>query len=612
MSLQIGSPPKRFQSTWDTTQAGSSNDQVVLPLVNGGTYDFYIDWGDGKTNRDNITAYNQAEVTHTYDNTGIYEIRIIGGITGWEFNNGGDKLKISSISKWGPFTVRNDQDGNFYGCSNLVVSTDDELYINNGANAARRFFESCINLGGPTNVSIGPTATNLFYMFGSCTNWDEDLSDWDMSNVTAWDSMFNNARSFNNGGSTGINNWDTSSVTNMRGVFNTATGFNQPVGGWDTSNVTTMQNMFTAEGGGMTFDQDIGSWDVSNVTNMQNMFRKSHFVTNGLVNLFNNGGSSSISGWNTSKVTTMEGMFEDCSQFNQPIGTWDVSKVTNMAKMFAEATSFDQDLSDWDVSGVTNMSYLFRETPFTNGGSDGITGWDTSRVTTMQYMFLGCDEFNHPIGSWDTSSVTNMFGMFQNATGFNQPLSGWNTSNVTDMRNMFWKENGGMTFDQDIGNWDTSNVTYMNLMFGMNANVTNVRRPYFNNGGSSSISGWNTGKVTSFYGMFESNTGINQPIGAWDTSSVTNIGNMLYRAYAFDQDLSNWVVTGVTSAGNFMRDITLSTTNYDRTLSGWSSQAVQNGVNIHFGGSKYSTATGLAYRNALVASGWTITDGGAV
>jgi surface protein len=112
--------------------------------------------------------------------------------------------------------------------------------------------------------------------------------------------------------------------------------------------------------------------------------------------------------------------------------------------------------------------------------------------------------------------------------------------------------------------------------------------------------------------MFEGNTGINQPIGAWDTSSVTDIRNMFFKATAFEQDLSNWVVTGVTSAGNFMRDITLSTTNYDRTLSGWSSQAVQSGVNIHFGNSQYSTATGLAYRNALVASGWTITDGGAL
>ena len=88
---------------------------------------------------------------------------------------------------------------------------------------------------------------------------------------------------------------------------------------------------------------------------------------------------------------------------------------------------------------------------------------------------------------------------------------------------------------------------------------------------------------------------------------------MLWDCDSFDQDLSNWVVTGVTTATNFMIGANgLSTTNYDRTLSGWSSQAVQNGVNIHFGGSQYSTATGLAYRNALVASGWTITDGGAV
>ena len=68
----------------------------------------------------------------------------------------------------------------------------------------------------------------------------------------------------------------------------------------------------------------------------------------------------------------------------------------------------------------------------------------------------------------------------------------------------------------------------------------------------------------------------------------------------------------MTNATNFMNGASgLSTTNYDSTLGGWSSQSVQNGVNINFGGSQYSTATGLAYRNALVSAGWTITDGGA-
>ena len=552
---QLGQEPSLFKSRWDTTQPGSANDTVVLPLVSDGSYNFDVDWGDG--NRDNITTYNQSEVTHQYSNTGIYEIRIKGDITGWEFFNAGDDDKIIEINKWGPLRFVSNDIRIFRGCSNLVLTATDSLTL--GASNASQMFISCPHLGSAGDM----------------------------------------------------NSWDTSSCTDMNYMFMQSTGFNQPIGGWDTSNVTSMRDMFSDENGGMTFDQDIGSWDVSNVTNMLNMFRKSLFVTNGRINSFNNGGSPSISGWNTSKVTNMQSMFEDCGQFNQPIGSWDVSKVTNMQSMLAKAISFDQDLSDWDVSGVTNMSTMFRQCPFTNGGSTGINNWDTRSVTTMRYMFMQTS-FNQPIGSWNTSSVTDMEYMFINTTGFNQPIGGWDTSNVTTMRGMFWREAGGMTFDQDIGSWDVSNVTTMQETFGMSAFVTQVQRPYFNNGGSSSISGWNTGKVTTFYRMFEGNSGINQPIGAWDTSSVTNINNMFFKASSFDQDLSNWVVTGVTSASDFMTNITLSTTNYDSTLGGWSSQAVQNGVSISFGNSQYSNATGLAYRNALIASGWTITDGGAV
>jgi len=108
------------------------------------------------------------------------------------------------------------------------------------------------------------------------------------------------------------------------------------------------------------------------------------------------------------------------------------------------------------------------------------------------------------------------------------------------------------------------------------------------------------------------NNGGSPSIGNWNTSSLTDINNMFRRCVSFNQSLSGWDVSSVTNAANFMYGCTLSTTNYDSTLSGWSSQSVQNGVSIHFGNSKYSTATGLAYRNALVASGWTITDGGAV
>ena len=113
MVIKYGAAPKRFQSKWDTTQAGSANDTVVLPLRSDGLYDFRIDWGDGTANRDDITVYNQSEVTHQYDDTGVYTIKIVGDITGWQFDNAGDDDKILDISQWGPLGF---DGGGFYGC----------------------------------------------------------------------------------------------------------------------------------------------------------------------------------------------------------------------------------------------------------------------------------------------------------------------------------------------------------------------------------------------------------------------------------------------------------------------------------------------------------------
>ena len=543
MPIRYGSAPRRFQSTWDTTQAGSNNDQVVLPLVNGGSYDFNIDWGDGKTTRNNITTYNQAEVTHTYDETGIYEIRIVGGITGWEFASAGDDDKILTISKWGPFTVRNDADGNFQGCSNLVVSsTDDELYINAGNDAANRFFQSCTNLTGPTNVSVGPNVTSLTAMFSSCNNWDEDLSDWDVSNVTSMFQTFSNCFSFTNGGSDGITGWDVSSVTSAREIFSRATGFNQPIGTWDTSSFNTIRRCFYGDGLSMSFNQP-------------------------------------LSGWDTSNVSDMFGVFGFSSQFDQDIGNWNTSKVTRIDGMFSSASNFN------------------------NGGSPSISGWDTSGVTLMSSVFNAASSFNQPIGSWDTSSVEEMHSMFQNARAFNQDIGNWDTSKVTTMYRMFWNatdfNNGG---SPSISGWETSGIASTNRMF---RSVYGFNQP---------IGTWDMSNVTNMSEMFLGESlpmAFNQDIGNWNTSKVTDIGGMFSRCQSFDQDLSNWVVTGVTDAVSFMNFVTLSTENYDRTLSGWAQQSgdLQSPVSINFGNSQCSIATGLQYKEILSGVGWTITDG---
>lgn len=64
-----------FQSTWKTDNAGvSSSTQIELPLLSGGTYNFWIDWGDGSTT--NVTSYSQR--THTYASAGTYTLRATG------------------------------------------------------------------------------------------------------------------------------------------------------------------------------------------------------------------------------------------------------------------------------------------------------------------------------------------------------------------------------------------------------------------------------------------------------------------------------------------------------------------------------------------------------
>lgn len=272
-----------FTTIWDTDAviAGESSPagSVSLGLAPGGTYDFTVDWGDGTT--DEITSWNQAETTHAYSASGIYEIKIYGTIEGWSFYQRGydsaagvykDRNKLREISSWGPFSFgANNQ--HFRGANNLVI-----------------------------------TATDLP----------------DLSKTTSLFESFYYASSLQTVPRMG--EWDTSTVTDMSGTFHNAGAFNTDIGGWDTSTVETMESMFR---GARVFDQDIGAWDTDEVTDMSNMFR--------MATSFNR----DIGGWDTGNVTTMQNMFAGSSgyayrgNFNQDIGGWDISSVQNMSGMFS-------------------------------------------------------------------------------------------------------------------------------------------------------------------------------------------------------------------------------------------------------------------------------------
>jgi len=228
-----------FQTVWKTDNTGASNDnQITLPLVSNGTYDFTVNWGDG--NSDTITTYNQAEITHTYAAAGTYDVSISGEIVGWSFGGTGDSQKLLEVTNWGSLGFGNTH-GQFYGCQNLTVSAVDKPNLTDTTSLYSAFF-NCFAL---INIPA--------------------IDDWDTSGIMNMSYMFYQATAFNGD----IFGWDTSGVTNMSCMFYQATAFNADISGWDTTDVTNMSYMFW---GATSFNNDLSAWDVSNVTDMSYMF----------------------------------------------------------------------------------------------------------------------------------------------------------------------------------------------------------------------------------------------------------------------------------------------------------------------------------------------------
>ena len=501
-----------FTTVWKTDNAGtvvSGTNQVKLPLSSGGTYNFTVDWGDGTT--DTITAYDQAEATHTYAAPGTYTVTITGQIEGFGFaSTGEDSSKLVDVVQWGPVRLHNNG-YQFANCNNLAgFSATDNPDLSAVANMYRMFYGASSFNGNISGWDVS-NVTNMTQMFYNASSFNQDISGWNVSNVTGMSYMFYNASSFNQD----ISGWDVSNVTSMSNMFRGATAFNQDISPWNVSKVTSMSYMFN---NAAAFNRNLSSWDVSHVTDMFYMF-------NG-ASAFN----GDISGWDVSAVTNMVGMFWGASSFNQNITGWNVSNVTNMSCMFYNASSFNQNISGWNVTNVTNMDNMFYGAGAFNGN---ISGWNVSNVTSMGSMFYGAGSFNQNISGWNVSNVTYMGGMFRNAGSFNQNISSWNVSKVTNMANMF---SGATSFNQNLNSWDVSSVT---SMVGMFSGAT-----AFNG----NISSWNVSNVTSMWAMFQSASSFNQNISAWNVGNVTNMMNMFWIASSFNQDLSGWCVTLIPTA----------------------------------------------------------------
>ena len=102
------------------------------------------------------------------------------------------------------------------------------------------------------------------------------IGDWNTTAVTSLVNAFSVGGVKTNGFNEDISGWDVSNVTSMSLIMNNQSSFNQPIGSWDVSNVTAMWNAFN---GNSAFNQDISSWNINKLLQADSFFHGANLST---------------------------------------------------------------------------------------------------------------------------------------------------------------------------------------------------------------------------------------------------------------------------------------------------------------------------------------------
>jgi len=573
-----------FTSIWRTTGYSES---IIFPTSDiGGTYNFYVDWGDGSS--EFITSSPTTGITHTYATPNDYTVKVVGTIIGFSFGDAVDinRLKLREITKWGPLNLGNN--GYYFnGCNNLVLTGITDTLDLTGTNNLTQMFLGCGSLTTINNINGWDfsNVVNMSGMFGKgCDNFNQTLNFNTGPSLANTSGMFAGATNFNSPITLYTNN-----VTDMKGMFSGCYQFNQPIT-FNTSSVQDMSFMFYGATG---FNQHVSGFTTDNVITTRGMFANA--------TLFN----KPIGNWFRSRNTVIEDMsymFAYATSFSYDITQWNTDTVTDMSHMFEGATSFDYPLGAWHVYNVQDMSYMFANNGFfTNRNNNNINNWVTYSVTTMKGMFQNATHFNQPIDNWVMTSVLDTSYMFAGATNFNQDLKNWERvgSTMASVRNMTGMFANAISFNPFINIsitypwWNAINVLNTTAMFSgatlfdakikymlgeplsisgtsyMFANATSFTDGYISEGDTFSVI---TSAVTNMSYMFYSATSFNMVMSGTNTSNVVNMSNMFNHATSFKQDLNNWNVSKVTDMSYMFNDAS----NFYSDLNNWDVSKVIN------------------------------------
>ena len=297
------------------------------------------------------------------------------------------------------------------------------------------------------------------------------------------------------------------------------------------------------------------------------------------------------------------------------------SWVINLADVLTISVLATDGVSEITATATTTIDgFITKWRTWNNGSSndDQIVIPAKSAGTYNGTMHWG-DGTSDTITTWNDAAWTHTYAIEGDYyPTFIGTFSGWQNFGSSDPDKLLdiiqW---GGMGF----GNytyvfWNSNDLEVISAIdapvLGSNSNVLSSSEKV----SKISVVGWDFSSQTNLNNFFAGNLNLVEitGLGDIDTSSVTIISSMLQNV-SCNPDIQSWDVTSLTTATNFMSGSDgMSRVKYDDTLIAWAAQAVNSGVSIHFGGSKYTLggAAEAARTTLTTTHGWTIVDGGGV
>ena len=337
---------------WDTSNVTTYTDMFDGATLMNSNY--------GASATPTSAFFNKSTLTYTYvfPTTGTYTVGSVGSGTivpsncyayaSYDNGSQGPAVKPANYNAYITVTTTRANESIKYTLCNWDTST--ASFIDAHYFSTNKVYVTEISTNNPSNWGFSryTQLTGLFRGMTALTKVPNQLPSW----LTSLLNMFRDATAFNQD----ISGWDVSNVTNMSLMFRDATAFNQPIGKWDVSKVTSFSATFH---NASAFNQDISGWDVSKVTSFSETFHNA--------SVFN----QPIGKWDVSSGTSFAYFFRDATAFNRNIFYWDTENSTTYNQIFTSATAMITRFSgtpNWSTSPSTSQGNLLFNKEFTISG----------------------------------------------------------------------------------------------------------------------------------------------------------------------------------------------------------------------------------------------------